>query len=115
MDDNSSFEEICRCLPAMKSGIAECLHNLSGVRNYPEIKMQEFREILREREEMYRKWMKRAKELNPECEYTPGSAHEYFSKKAELRKKRSRAAWNSSSSGDESDSEESQEKEKVVK
>eukprot|EP00002_Diphylleia_rotans_P017686 TRINITY_DN3431_c0_g1_i2.p1 TRINITY_DN3431_c0_g1~~TRINITY_DN3431_c0_g1_i2.p1 ORF type:complete len:163 (-),score=39.27 TRINITY_DN3431_c0_g1_i2:40-528(-) len=43
--------------------------------------MKEFRERLQELEIEYNRWVKKVKQLDPNCIGTPGEPHEYYSKK----------------------------------
>lgn len=74
-----------RWIPNIKAEIQFCLHHLSGVRNYPEYKIKEFRERLERLQTQLKRWTRRVIELNPNEQYfapSPGEPHyAYISKK----------------------------------
>ncbi|ORX91486.1 hypothetical protein K493DRAFT_50386 [Basidiobolus meristosporus CBS 931.73] len=78
--------EVRSWIPSIKKDISYCLHHLSGVRNYSEKKIAEFRERLQFLEREYERFVKKVRELDPDAIGTPGEAHKYYSKRKNLRR-----------------------------
>jgi len=66
------------------------LHHLSGVRNYPEYKITEFKERVAQLQEEYRRFVAKCIALDPVQKLigTPGNPHSYVSKKTLEKRKR---------------------------
>jgi len=79
----TTANEVKRWIPNIKAEIQFCLHHLSGVRNYPDYKIKEFKERLERLQNEHKRWVRRALELNPSEKYigVPGEPHAYVSKK----------------------------------
>lgn len=79
----TTANEVKRWIPNIKAEIQFCLHHLSGVRNYPDYKIKEFKERLERLQNDHKRWVRRALELNPSEKYigVPGEPHAYVSKK----------------------------------
>eukprot|EP01112_Ceratiomyxa_fruticulosa_P012515 TRINITY_DN3469_c0_g1_i1.p1 TRINITY_DN3469_c0_g1~~TRINITY_DN3469_c0_g1_i1.p1 ORF type:complete len:144 (+),score=27.66 TRINITY_DN3469_c0_g1_i1:46-432(+) len=77
----STAAEVRKWIPHIKGEINFCLHHLSGVRNYPEYKINEFKDRLEYVKKEYRKWVNRVLELDPDYIGTPGDHHAYISKR----------------------------------
>jgi hypothetical protein len=58
-----------------------CLRHLSGVRNYPDYKIKEFKERLSQLETEYKRFVAKCKALDPTMPGVPGDPHAYVSKR----------------------------------
>jgi len=85
-------EEIRKWIPSIKQEINFCLRHLSGIRNYPEYKIREFKERLGSLEKEYKRFVSKCSALDPDTTIfsTPGDPHAYISKRKiqEARKQR---------------------------
>jgi len=81
---------VIRWIPGIKWEINFCLHHLSGIRNYPDYKIREFQERLEQLRGEYKRWVRKAIELDPDTPGVPGDPHSYVSKKkmAEIKQRK---------------------------
>jgi len=77
----NTAKDVKRWIPNIKWEINFCLHHLSGIRNYPDYKIREFEQRVEKLKGEYKRWVKKALELDPDTIGVPGNLHAYHSKR----------------------------------
>eukprot|EP01124_Arcella_intermedia_P012044 TRINITY_DN18361_c0_g1_i1.p1 TRINITY_DN18361_c0_g1~~TRINITY_DN18361_c0_g1_i1.p1 ORF type:complete len:240 (+),score=61.83 TRINITY_DN18361_c0_g1_i1:3-722(+) len=75
-------DEIREWIPSIKTEINFCLRHLSGIRNYPDHKIKEFKQRLEKLQKEHQRFVAKCKALDPDKAKlaTPGDLHSYISK-----------------------------------